>query len=178
MRERVSYGDAEALVPFGVLGVFKDARAGECGLRDDDGDVRVAGDDFPVAAGVCRRWGWWWEAVSGSAVFFVGRDGAGAGGEAEAEVVREGVHVREVPSFHDCQIEVAVEKHDVVVGWFLRHGWEEAANAKLENPNGTLSVGCLLLSDFEKFCLFDFLDFFLKSISERDILLRVLGEII
>lgn len=105
----MSYGDVEVFFPFGVLGVFEDAGAGESGLRDDDGDVRVAGDDFAVAAGV-RRWlWWWWEAVSGSAVFFVGCGGVGAGGEAEAEVVGEGVHVRELPSFDDCEIQVAVE---------------------------------------------------------------------
>lgn len=48
----MSYGDGEVLVPFGILGVFQDAGSGEGGLRDDDGDVRVAGDDFAVAAGV------------------------------------------------------------------------------------------------------------------------------
>lgn len=76
-------------VPVGVLGVGDDASAGDGGLGDDDGDVRVAGDDLGAVA----------EAAVGG-VFVGGREVAGGGfglvgggagvaaGEEEAEAFR------------------------------------------------------------------------------------------
>lgn len=46
--KRVSHGNAELLVPLGILGVGHHAGAGEGALGDGDSDVRVAGDDFGV----------------------------------------------------------------------------------------------------------------------------------
>lgn len=121
----VSQGDVEPLVPVRVLGVLDHARAGDGGLRDVDGDVRVAGDDprvvvdLPVGA-----------AAFGVAVI-AGRGGGeggilngAAGGEATAEVVGDDVHVRQAASFDDPEVEVAMEVDQLRLR-SVRHGSSE-----------------------------------------------------
>lgn len=105
VRGGVGEGDEEALVPEGVLRVGDDAGAGDGGAGDRDGHVGVAGDDLrPVAAGVGVRF-----------VFFVVvglGGGAAADGAADAQALREEVHVGEVAGLVDLELEVAMEEDD------------------------------------------------------------------
>lgn len=83
----VGNGDLEVLLPLRVLGVGDDAGAGDGGLWDDDGHVRVAGDDAAVMLEI---------AVTGSGIVggVLGGGGAGvADGEAAAEALGGEVHV-------------------------------------------------------------------------------------
>ena len=96
----------EALVPLRVLRVGDDARAGECGRGNGDGDVGVAGDDLPVvvqlpvvaAAGL---------AAAAGVDFAVG--GGSAGGEAAAEALGEEVHVGERARLEDVELQISVQ---------------------------------------------------------------------
>lgn len=75
----VGEGDVEVVVPLRVLGVGDDVGAGDGGLRDDDCDVRVAGDDAVVVLLDLL--------VSGGGAASV------AGSEAAAETLSSDVHV-------------------------------------------------------------------------------------
>ena len=84
MRER----NDEVLFPDGELGVGDDAGSSHGGAGDDDADVRVTGDDIVMAVAL----------IAGRREdFFFARsalEGGLAGSEAQAESLREGVHVR------------------------------------------------------------------------------------
>lgn len=92
MRIGMSEMDEERLLPERELGVGNDSGAGDGGGGDGDGDVGVGGDDFAVV-GVVR----------------VGERGA-AGREALTEVGEEDVHVRDVASGVDLELEIAMEE--------------------------------------------------------------------
>lgn len=111
----VSQRDVEPLIPGRVLGVLDDSRARHGRLRDVDGDVRVAGDDSGVVVDLPVR-----AAASTAAATAVGVVGIGGGassgaldgaadGDAAAEVVGDGVHVRQVTSSDDPEVQVAME---------------------------------------------------------------------
>ncbi|GMN28871.1 hypothetical protein TIFTF001_002205 [Ficus carica] len=109
----VSQRDVEPLVPVRVLGVLDDSRARHGRLRDGDGDVRVAGDDPGAVVDLPVR-----AAASAAAVVGVVGIGGGASsgaldgaadGDAAAEVGGDDVHVRQVTSFDDPEVQVAME---------------------------------------------------------------------
>jgi len=81
----VSQRNVEMVVPPRVLGVGDDMGAGDGGLRDDDGDVRVAGDDAAVVLLDLL--------VSGGMVTGVSGGASVTGGEAAAETLGSEVHV-------------------------------------------------------------------------------------
>lgn len=90
--------------------VLEDARASHGGLRDHNGDVRVAGDDFPA---------WVVGAVVGSGGFGGGAEFDGvAGGDASAETLGDDVHVGQPACFDDFKVEVAVEVHEAIAVGF------------------------------------------------------------
>lgn len=111
----VSQRDVEPLVPERVLGVLDDSRARHGRLRDHNGDVRVAGDDPGAVVDLPVR-----AAASSAFATAVGVVGIGGGasswaldgaadGDTAAEVVGDDVHVRQVTSFHDPEVQVAME---------------------------------------------------------------------
>lgn len=126
LRDGVGEGDVEVLVPMGVLGVGDDARAGDAGAGEADGDVGVGGDDLVVLLEAAA-------AAVGAALegLLEGLEG----GEEAAEALDEEVHVGEAPGFDDLEVEVAVEVDHLIAvniianaaaawGFFAHFRWD------------------------------------------------------
>lgn len=103
----MSERDEEVLVPLRVLGIGDHAGPGDSGLRDDNGDVRIASDDLAMVLGLPVGFG--------GVVFVVGGGGGettrvrSAGSEAAAKALGSQVHVGKAASGENGQIEVAVQ---------------------------------------------------------------------
>lgn len=95
------------LVPIGILGILYDASPSDRGLRDPDGNIWVAGDDFSMAAVD-------FPLAGGRAG--VGSDGfngrvveSTTGSEATTKTLRYNVHIRQLASLKDFEVEIAME---------------------------------------------------------------------
>lgn len=99
LRNGMSQGDLELLLPNRILRIGDDPGPGYDGAAEADGDVGVSGDDLAVVVAVAA-------AVDGEGFPAVER------GEEAAEALRDQIHVGQAPSFHDFQLQVAMEAYD------------------------------------------------------------------
>lgn len=98
------------LLPLRVLGVLNHTRAGDGGLRDANGDVRVAGDHPAVLVNLGVT-----AVTMGMGLGVAGGTLEGVtGSEATAEALGGEVHVGQPPSFVYDEVEVSMEVNDLL----------------------------------------------------------------
>lgn len=108
VKHAVCQWDDEVFIPLRVLGVLNNMRTGDGGLRDANGDVRIAGDNPAVLVNPAVTTITMGIGVVGGTFESV------AGSEATAEMLGDEVHVRQVTSFMNGEVKVAMEPNELL----------------------------------------------------------------